>query len=45
VAVEKLFSGYFGEKFALQVIEYSLIEDAEIHQNYCVGSFFNSHRR
>jgi len=33
VAVEKLFSGYFGEKLVLQVTESSLIEDAEI-RNY-----------
>jgi len=43
VGVEELFSKHFGQKFVLQVIESSLSDDAEIHQNYCFGSFFNSH--
>jgi hypothetical protein len=41
VAVEKLFSGLFNKEVRSQVIEYSFAAGAEIHRNYCSGSFFN----
>jgi hypothetical protein len=43
VAVEKLFSGLFNNEVRSQVIEYSFAAGAEIHRNYCSGSFFNTH--
>jgi hypothetical protein len=43
VAVEKLFSGNFNDETRSQVIEFSFALDAEIHENYCFGSFFNTH--
>ena len=32
-------------KLHLQLVESSFRAEAEIRQNYCFGSFFNSHRR
>jgi hypothetical protein len=45
VGVEKLFSRDFTNEIRWQVIESSFAAGAEIHTNYCFGSFFNSHRR
>jgi hypothetical protein len=45
VGVEKLFSRDFTNEIRSQVIESSFAAGAEIHTNYCFGSFFNSHRR
>jgi len=45
VGVEKLFSRDFANEIRSQVIESSFALGAEIHRNYCFGSFFNSHRR
>jgi hypothetical protein len=42
VGVEKLFSRDFHEEIRSQVIESSFAAGAEIHTNYCFGSFFNS---
>jgi len=43
VGVEKLFSWDFTNEIRSQVIESSFAAGAEIHTNYCFGSFFNSH--
>jgi hypothetical protein len=43
VGVEKLFSRDFTNEIRSQVIESSFAAGAEIHTNYCFGSFFNSH--
>src|ERR1700730_18204270 len=43
VGVEKLFSRDFANEIRSQVIECSFAAGAEIHTNYCFGSFFNSH--
>ena len=45
VGVEKLFSRDFANEHRSQVIECSFAVGAEIHRNYCFGSFFNSHSR
>jgi hypothetical protein len=42
VGVEKLFSRDFTNEIRSQVIESSFAAGAEIHTNYCFGSFFNS---
>ena len=43
VGVEKLFSRDFTNEIRSQAIESSFAAGAEIHTNYCFGSFFNSH--
>jgi hypothetical protein len=43
VGVEKLFSRDFTNEIRSQVIECSFAVGAEIHRNYCFGSFFNGH--
>jgi hypothetical protein len=45
VGVEKLFSRDFTNEIRSQVIEFSFAAGAEIHTDYCFGSFFNSHSR
>jgi hypothetical protein len=42
VAVEKLFQGNFTNEIRSQAIECSFAVDAEMHGNYCFGSFFGS---
>jgi len=43
VGVEKRFSRDFANEIRSQIIESWFAVGAEIHRNYCFGSFFNSH--